>query len=211
MTRRRGLSAETRAFTRWGIIFEDFNNDGLLDLYETTGGVVSGPNRYTEDDPLAEPNLLFEQMDDGRFIAVRPRGGTKELLFASSHGVSAGDIDGDGGIDLVIVNSNSPLTILRNIVPTRGNWISFKVLDRNGIDAIGAELEITLDDGTIQFKQIATSYGYASAHDPSAHVGLGSQKVRTVKIRWPDGSNRTIETPEIGKIHIVQYDELGDE
>ena len=28
ITRRRGVAAETRAFTRWGVVFEDFNNNG---------------------------------------------------------------------------------------------------------------------------------------------------------------------------------------
>ena len=113
MTRRSGLSAETRAYTRWGIVFADFNNDTLLDLFETTGGVVSGVNSYSSEDPLAEPNLLFEQLENGRFKLIDPKGGTAELLIASSHGVASGDIDGDGAVDLVVVNSNAPVNILK--------------------------------------------------------------------------------------------------
>jgi len=207
MTRRSGLAAETRAFTRWGLALVDFNNDGLIDLYESTGGVVSGPNSYSSDDPLAEPNLLFEQVENSRFVAVKPQGGTAELHITSSHGVAAGDIDGDGGVDLVIVNSNAPLIILRNVVPNRGNWISFRVLNAHGSDALGAQVDITLEDGTVLFSQVLTAKGYASAHDPRVHFGLANRVPKKVRITWPDGRKTAIESPQIGTVHTVRYAE----
>ena len=207
MTRRSGLSAETRAYTRWGIAFADFNNDGLLDLYETTGGVVSGPNSYSSEDPLAEPNLLFEQIENGRFVSVTPQGGTIDLLIGSSHGVAEGDIDGDGGVDLVVVNSNKPVTILRNVVPNRGNWIAFRVLDKNGTDAVGAQVELVLDDGSSFYSQVQTARGYASAHDPQVHFGLANLMPKKVRIAWPDGRKTAIESPQIGTVHTVRYAE----
>ena len=207
ITRRSGLSAETRAYTRWGIAFVDFNNDGLLDLFETTGGVVSGPNSYSSEDPLAEPNLLFEQNENGRFVSVTPQGGTTELLIASSHGVAAGDIDGDGGVDLVVVNSNKPVNILRNVVPNRGNWIAFRLRDKNGTDAIGAEVKIVLEDGTELISQVQTAKGYASAHDPRVYFGLANLMPKRVRIVWPDGRKTTVESPQIGMVHTVRYAE----
>jgi hypothetical protein len=207
MTRRSGLSAETRVYTRWGNAFADFNNDGLLDLYEATGGVVSGPNSYSSEDPLAEPNLLFEQGENGRFFAVNPQGGTSELLIGSSHGVAAGDIDGDGGVDLVVVNSNKPVTILRNLVPNRGNWIAFRVLDKNGTDAVGAQVELVLDDGSSFHSQVQTARGYASAHDPRVHFGIANRLPKKVRIVWPDGLKTAIESPQIGTVHTVRYAE----
>jgi|TARA_B100000315_G_scaffold16702_1_gene14883 hypothetical protein len=207
ITSRSGLAAETRAYTRWGIAFADFNNDGLLDLYETTGGVVSGPNNYSSEDPLAEPNLLFEQIENGRFVSVTPQGGTIDLLIGSSHGVASGDIDGDGGVDLVVVNSNKPVTILRNVVPIRGNWIAFRVLDKNGTDAVGAQVELLLDDGSSFHSQVQTARGYASAHDPRVHFGLANRLPKKVIIAWPDGREIMIESPQIGTVYTVRYAE----
>jgi len=205
MTRRSGLSAESRAYTRWGIVFADFNNNTRLDLYVTTGGVVSGANSYSKIDPLAEPNLLFEQDDSLRFSKVNPIGGTSEMLIASSHGVASGDIDGDGGVDVVVVNSNSPVYILKNVVENRGNWVSFQILNQHGSHAIGATVEIELDDGTQLNAQVLTASGFASSHDPRVHFGLGTHSIHQAVVRWPDGFSKTLESPELHKTHIINY------
>ena len=207
MTRRSGLSAETRAYTRWGIVFIDFDNDSLLDLYESTGGVASGATTYDSDDPLAEPNLLFKQVENTRFQLVNPKGGTSDLLIGSSHGIAAGDIDGDGGVDLVVVNSNAPLNILRNVAPNRGDWISIQVLNEYGSDALGSQVIVELEDGSHLYSEIQTGSGYASAHDPRTHFGLGNNVVTKVKVQWPDGSTRVLENPDLNTIHIVKYAE----
>ncbi len=168
---------------------------------------MSGPNNYSSEDPLAEPNLLFEQIENGRFVSVTPQGGTSDLLIGSSHGVAEGDIDGDGGVDLVVVNSNKPVTILRNVVPNRGNWIAFRVLDKNGTDAVGAQVELVLDDGSSFHSQVQTARGYASAHDPRVHFGLSNRSPKKVRIAWPDGRKTVIESLQIDTVHTVRYAE----
>ena len=204
ITRRTGLSAETRTYTRWGIAFIDFNNDGLLDLYETTGGVVSGPNSYSDDDPLAEPNLLFVQGENGRFSKVIPQGGTRELLIGSSHGVASGDIDGDGGIDLVVVNSNKPVNILKNVLTDRGNWIAYTLLNKHGAPAIGASVEIIFKNGKSLFSQVQTSLGYASSHSPTLHFGIGKHAIEKVVITWKGGFQQVFENPDLNRMYTLK-------
>ena len=204
ITRRTGLSAETRTYTRWGIAFIDFNNDGLLDLYETTGGVVSGPNSYSDDDPLAEPNLLFVQGEKGRFSKVIPQGGTRELLIGSSHGVASGDIDGDGGIDLVVVNSNKPVNILKNVLTDRGNWIAYTLLNKHGAPAIGATMEVVLNNGKSLFSQVQTSLGYASSHSPTLHFGIGKHAIEKVVITWKGGFQQVFENPDLNRMYTLK-------
>lgn len=204
MTRRTGLSAETRAYTRWGIVFADFNNDGLLDLYETTGGVVSGPNTYSAKDPLAEPNLLFTQIENGRFSMVTPQGGTSKLLIGSSHGVASGDIDGDGLIDLVVVNSNAPVNVLHNVMGDSGNWIGYTLLNKQGSPAIGAKIELVFEKGERLFSAVQPARGYASAQSPSIHFGIGSRAIKQAIIRWTDGTSKIIEKPVINRMYTLK-------
>ncbi len=53
-----GLGTASRSFTRFGLGFADFDNDGLLDVYEAAGRVARQSPRFG-DDPYAEPDLLL--------------------------------------------------------------------------------------------------------------------------------------------------------
>jgi len=204
-TARWGLAADTRSYTRWGMALVDFNNDGLDDLYEATGRVRWQADLWDEDDWLAEPNLLFTQTKSGRFSLVEPRGGVASPLIRSAHGMASGDIDNDGGIDLVIVNKDASVNVLRNIVENRGNWIMLDVRNKHNAPAIGAKVEVKLQDGSTLTRYICTTYGYASANDPRIHIGLGdAMGVDSVSIRWPSGDTSTYVSLEAQVIHKLK-------
>ena len=123
----------THGHTRGGeIAVEDFDNDGLDDLYEATGRVRWQADNWSDSDWLAEPNLLFTQLKPGRFSLVDSEGGVSSPLVKSAHGVSAGDIDGDGGVDLIVVNKDATVDVLKNVVQNRGNWVVLDVRNKHG-------------------------------------------------------------------------------
>jgi hypothetical protein len=132
-----GLGATSRLYTRFGTGLVDFDNDGLLDLYQANGRVIATAEPLVAD-PYAEPNMLFAGLENGRFEAVSPQGGTVETLPATSRAAAFGDVDGDGAVDVVVVNRDAPAYLLLNVVPDRGHWIRFRVLERSGRDALGA-------------------------------------------------------------------------
>lgn len=182
----RGLAAISEPFTRFGTGWIDFDNDGLLDLYQANGRVIRQSTQIT-DDPHAEPNLLFRGRADG-FREVRPRGGTASPLVHTSRAAAFGDLDGDGGIDILVANLHHPVYVLRNVVPDRGHWISFRLLDRNGAPALGARLRARAGSKLLS-REVRSAFSYLAASDPSLHFGLGEATgVTGVEIRWPDGS-----------------------
>ena len=71
----------------------------------------------------AEPSLLFRGSAAGTFTEVRPRGGTATTLVASSRAAAFGDIDNDGGVDIVVVNRDHA-PFLHNVAPNRGHWLT---------------------------------------------------------------------------------------
>jgi len=160
----------SRRFTRFGLGFSDFDNDGLLDLFQANGRVMRFAQVFGAD-PYAEPNLLWRGTPDGRFVEV-PHGGTAEPLYGTSRGAAFGDVDGDGGIDVLVVNRDGPAHLLINVVPERGNWIAFDVLTGTGAPAEGATLDVHVGEAVVR-RHVRTS-GYQSAHAPTVHVGLGS-------------------------------------
>ncbi|MDX1389567.1 MAG: ASPIC/UnbV domain-containing protein, partial [Acidobacteriota bacterium] len=109
-------------------------------------------------------------------------------LVATSRAAVFGDVDGDGGVDVLVVNRDGPAHLLRNVAPDRGRFIRFRVLDENGRDAYGARVTVTV--GSRRFhREVRSAYGYLAAHDPRVHLGLGeAASVDAVSVVWPDGT-----------------------
>ena len=187
VTAGRGLGA-SRRFTRFGMGWLDFDNDGYLDLYEANGKVEVRERRYA-DDPYAEPNLLFKGAPGGFFTESEPRGGTAEPLVFTSRAAAFGDVDGDGGVDILVANCDGPAHLLRNVASPRGSWISFRVVLENGRDAIGAAVSLQAGERRL-VRDVRAAYSYLASSDPKVHFGLGDEaRVFDVAVHWPDGSS----------------------
>jgi hypothetical protein len=198
-----GLRTSSRPFTRFGTAFVDFDNDGYLDLYEANGRVGMQSQRYSAD-PYAEPSLLFRGLAGPRFEEVRPRGGTAQPLVATSRGAAFGDIDNDGAIDIVVVNRDSRPYLLHNIVRPRGHWITLRVLEEHGRDALGAEVTLRVGRRTIR-RDVRAAYSYLTSNDPRVHVGLGQETAaHDVAIRWPDGARESFGDIPADRIATVR-------
>jgi hypothetical protein len=181
-----GLRTASRPFTRFGAAFVDFDNDGYLDLFEANGRVGMQSERYSAD-PYAEPSLLFRGLAGPRFEEVTPRGGTTQRLIATSRAAAFGDIDNDGGVDVVVVNRDGHPYLLHNIVKARGHWLTLRVVDEHGRDAIGAQVTMKVGGRTIR-RDVRAAYSYLASNDPRVHVGLGAETTaHEVTVRWPDG------------------------
>ena len=194
-----GLRVVSRRFTRFGVALLDFNNDGLIDLYEANGRVGLQAETFAKD-PYAEPNLLFRGVTGGRFEEVTPRGGTAQPLIATSRAAAFGDLDNDGGIDVVVSNRDAAPYLLRNVAPNRGHWLAVRVLERSGRDALGAVLSIAAGTKTLR-RDVRTGYSYLAANDPRVHVGLGDvTRVESIIVRWADGTRERFGPFEADRI-----------
>jgi enediyne biosynthesis protein E4 len=198
-----GLRTISRPFTRFGAAMLDFDNDGLLDIYEANGRVGRQSELFSSD-PYAEPNLLFRGVAGPRFEEVTPRGGTRPLLVGTSRAAAFGDIDNDGAIDIVVANRDGKPYVLRNVVSGRGHWAMFRVLDEHGRDALGAELSMTVGSRAIR-RDVRAAYSYLASNDPRVHVGLGKETVvRDVSVRWPSGARERFGDAEADKIAVLR-------
>jgi hypothetical protein len=182
-----GLGQTSRWYTRFGIGLVDLDNDGYYDLFEANGRVVADAEPGT-DDAYAEPNALFRGLPGGRLEHILPQGGTATPLNETSRAAAFGDVDGDGGVDVLVVNRDGPAHLFRNIVPDRGNWVALRVLDRHGRDAYGATVRVQLDD-RVRTSDVRAAYSYCASNDPAIHIGLGSAtQTGDVEVRWIDGT-----------------------
>ena len=180
-----GLGASSRRNTRFGVVLADFDNDGRLDLYHANGGIAA--LQTTEGDPYGQPNVLYQHGADGRFTEVRPEGGVATPLVHTSRGLAYGDVDDDGGIDLLVVNRDAAPYLLMNHVASRGNWLRFRVVTREGRDALGATVSLVAGERQLN-RDVQTAGSYLASNDPRVHFGLGGEtRALDVAVRWPTG------------------------
>ncbi len=191
-TQRVGLADVSRVFTRFGAGFADFDHDGWADLYLANGRVTRAPEAAGPR-PFDEPNLLFRGVPgstggaDLRFAELLPRGGTAEALVATSRAAAFGDVDGDGALDVLVVNRDAPAALLMNRVSARGHWLLLRVREKSGRDALGAIVRGRTGGREIM-RTVRSAYSYCAANDPRVHIGLGpAESLEDLTVQWADG------------------------
>ncbi|MCY4014642.1 MAG: CRTAC1 family protein [Gammaproteobacteria bacterium] len=206
-TRLVGLSTVSMRHTRFGVALADFDNDGRLDLYEANGKIsLSGP---AEGDGYAEPNTLYRGSidDDGiRFDELGPTGGVSPELVHTSRAVAAGDIDDDGGVDLVVINRDAAAYLLMNRAD-RGNWARFRVRTTSGRDAHGATVSASVGGRRLS-RDVQPAASYLASNDPRVHFGVGREsRLHNVVVRWPGGAREAFGDFAAGETHELRQGE----
>jgi len=198
-----GLAAASKAYTRFGMGLLDFDNDGYLDLYQANGRVARA-NEARPGDPYAEENLVLKGGANGRFEEVLPRGGTRQAHSATSRAAAFGDVDGDGSIDVLVVNRDAPAQLFMNLSASRNPWVGFRVLDSNGAPALGATVSLTVGDRNLR-RDVRAGYSYQASNDPTIYLGLGqAPSMGAVQVRWPDGSEQDFGQFAPGRVHELR-------
>lgn len=205
VTQPSGLQA-TKEMSGWGNGIFDFDNDGWKDLFVARANVLDniselGRRKYPE------PNSLFRNLGNGKFVEVGPSAGPDFVQEAAHRAAAFGDLFNDGHIDAVVSVLGGPLQILRNVSETGNHWILLKLVGtKSNRMGIGGQIRITTADGASQWNEATTAVGYASSSDSRVHFGLGKNRlIKDVEIRWPSGIKQALH--EIAADQILTVEE----
>jgi hypothetical protein len=203
VTVRAGLGVETR-FVAWGAAIVDLDNDGLADIFFTTGMVYPEVEAKIPGAPWKTPNVVFRNLGGGRFEELADEAGPGVAEAHSSRGAAFGDFDNDGDMDVLIVNLNEPPSLLRNDLGGTGHWL--KVLlegTTSNRSAIGAHVIATYGE-TRQAQAVLAQSSYLSANDRRLHFGLGTATSADLEIRWPNGGRESIAKVAADQLVVVR-------
>ena len=85
-----------------------------------------------------------------------------------------GDVNNDGGTDILVTNNNGPARLLLNTVPNRGHWLLVHLEGtKTNRSAYGSVVELVRKDGTSVKRWVRGDGSYLAANDPRVHFGLG--------------------------------------
>jgi hypothetical protein len=196
----------------WGALIQDFDNDGLKDIFvangiyqdltdqdflqfvadeETKRSVISREGvdfkKLVDFIPSeAVPNYLFQGEGNLHFKNVAPDWGLAKPSF--SNGSAYGDLDGDGDLDLAVNNLNMPAFLYRNNAETlapQNHWLNL-VLQGEGLNpfAVGARVTARAGGETIYLEHNPIR-GFESSMEYKVHIGLGkADKVDSLIVEW---------------------------
>lgn len=175
----------------WGTSFVDFDNDGDQDIFVACGHF----DRVESIDDRTQKKLKNYLLRNagGRFVDVTDASGSGLQVIETSRGAAFDDLDNDGDIDVVVVNSSAKPTLMRNDTESEHRWIDVELV-QEGPNSFAVGATVTVGKLT---NVILSGRGYQSHYGYRQHFGLGDWEETEVlvKVRWPDGKTQEVTLP----------------
>ena len=188
----------------WSPKFGDFDNDGWVDLYIANGAsrdyvnadlqsVMAGARApgWRSQPLLRERHLAYANRGGLRFEETAARWGLDRR--AASFGAAVADFDGDGALDLAVMNLEEPVSLYRNREAS-GHRLVLRLQGTGGNTwGLGAVVRAETAQGVLT-RSLQLASGFLSANEPLVHFGLGSvDRVSRLTVDWPGGSRQVFQ------------------
>ena len=198
------LGKESFLFVGFGTGFFDADNDGWRDIFIANGHIIDNIEDTHDVLTYRQRDQLFRNSGDNTFQEISENAGAYFQSAAVSRGALFGDYDNDGNVDLLITQSNGPVTLLRNEHTAQHNWIRIKAIGViSNRDGIGTRVMLTAG-GHTQIQEVNPGASYLSSHDARLHFGLGSHATADrLEVRWQSGVVQVFENLPANQEHVI--------
>ena len=200
VTTRSGLDRPTVPYVGWGTLFDDFDNDGWLDIFVANGHVFPSVDQLRESavGPYRQQSLLFRNLGGGRF--EEQPGLLRLAREQSSRGAASADFDGDGRLDVVVSNIGSGPALFWNETAVGHQHLRIHLVGSGGNRlAVGAQVMVRSGE-LRQLREVSSGGSYLSQSEMVLHFGLGSRTgADSVEVRWPAGGKSVLRGVEAGR------------
>jgi hypothetical protein len=183
----------------FGIVAQDFDRDGALDVFVANGHIFEHPRRE---------NVAFAQAS--QLLAGDGRGGFVEVdcpalaaLPVVARGAAAADFDNDGDPD-VAVHVNGGKLLLWRADGAAGSWLGVALRGSAG-NSEGVGAAVTLEvGGRRQRRWVTAGDSYQSTSERRALFGAGDGAgLESLSVDWPDGGRWRLLAPPAGRYLVV--------
>jgi len=171
-----------------GCAFGDVDNDGWKDFYLATGA---------PDYSTLFPNTFYRNDGGRKFQDITTTTGTG--LLQKGHGVSFGDLDGDGDQDLFVEmgGAYSDDTFVNSyfVNPGHGNhWLTVRTRGTTSNRfGMGARIRVRIAEGGVE-RDVTADVGTNSSFGGNSlqeEMGLGkAEKITLLEVEWPTSKTK---------------------
>jgi hypothetical protein len=202
----------------WAVKLNDFDSDGRLDVFLTNGvpremnhsdiaitqDMLVGKHMwefFKDGEMRKEQNLAFRNEGELKFTDTSKDWGLDHV--GASYGAATADFDGDGDLDLVVMNLEENVAVYEN--KSEGN--SWLTIGLKGVTAnrfgVGATIELIAGEQK-WIRQLQPGVGYHSYDQPILHFGLGTlEQVDRAIVYWPGGERQVVEDLQLNQHHEI--------
>lgn len=204
-----GIGPAGRLLLKFGIFFFDYDLDGRMDVLTCNGHLEEEISKVQQSQQFRQSAQLFWNSGVDRspcFTAVTPTLAGKDLFEPIvGRGSAFADIDGDGDLDVLLLQAGGKPKLLRNDQKLNHHWIRLKLVGKSANrDAIGAVATLTTG-GRPMRQQVMPTRSYLSQSERLLTFGLGSaSKADFLTIRWPGGQIQNVPVPAVDTVTVIE-------
>jgi len=204
VTRATGAGTGTFSHVTWGNGLVDFDSDGDRDIFIACGHLNDNVAKYDDTTVYDARNILLMNTGKGKFVNVSDKCGDGLAAKLSSRGAAFDDLDNDGDIDAVILNSRGGPTILRNDSPKGNHRIRIRLRGtKSNRDGVGARVKVVAGNLT-QIDEVHSGQGYQSHYGMRLHFGLGKRdRIDRIEVRWIGGGLDVVKNVGVDQLLTI--------